>query len=198
VDSFPVDGTSYSYSTNFGSGSEIGTSNFVVWIGAGQPARISALTRDVVYHFRLFEFNGSGATANYNTNAAAGNPISQTTMAGNPGSAASDLAVSAIGAQAFTVTWTKGATGTNTLIVIRAGAAPSGPTDMNSYAADPVFGSGSDLGSGSYVVYTNTGTSVTVTGLSPARAITWAYAFNGADGSQNYRTSDPAKVNANH
>ncbi|NLG36292.1 MAG: hypothetical protein GX548_13165, partial [Lentisphaerae bacterium] len=78
VDSFPVDGTTYSYSTNFGSGSEIGTGNYVVWEGAGRPERISSLERDVIYHFRVFEFNGSAGTENYLTNAAAGNPVSQT------------------------------------------------------------------------------------------------------------------------
>jgi autotransporter-associated beta strand protein len=191
VDSVPVDGTGYTHSTNFGSGSQIGTGNYVVWSGAGQPDRISSLTRDVVYHFRLFEFNGSGATANYNTNTASGNPISQTTMAGNPGSAPTDLALSSIGPSQFTVTWTLGTTSTNTLIVVRAGANPSGPTDMNSYDADPVFGDGDDLGSGSYVVYTNTGTSVTVTGLTPGeRYYVRAYAFNGTGGAENYRTSD--------
>jgi hypothetical protein len=191
VDSFPVDGTGYTHSTNFGSGSQIGTGNYVVWSGAGQPDRISSLTRDVVYHFRLFEFNGSGATANYNTNTAAGNPISQTTMAPNPGSAPTDLVLSSIGSNQFTVTWTLGTGSTNTLIVIRAGANPSGPTDMNSYAANPAFGSGADLGSGSYVVYTNTGTSVTVTGLTPGQSYNVrAYAFNGTGGAENYRTSD--------
>ena len=192
VDSFPVDGTSYSYSTNFGSGTEIGTGNYVVWIGAGQPARISDLSYDVVYHFRLFEFNGSGTTVNYNTNSAAGNPISQTTMAVNPGSIVSNLAITAIGTNQFTITWTKGITGTNTLVVVKALTLPSDPTDMTSYTADTVFGDGDDLGSGSYVVYNGTGESVTVTGLTPGTLYkVEASAFNGTGGSENYRASPP-------
>ena len=197
VDAFPADGTAYTAHTNFGSGNQIGTGNYVVWVGSGQPARISSLERDTVYHFRLFEYNGSAATINYNTNTAAGNPYSQTTMAANPSSAASDLTVTSIGADTLTVTWTKGTAGTNTLIVIRSGADPAAPTDMVTYSANAAFGSGDTTAAGSYVVYTNTGTSVTVTGLSPATQYRiWAYAFNGKDGSQNYRTSDPAKVNA--
>lgn len=197
VDSFPVDGVTYTGSTNFGTASaEIGTGNYVLWVGTGTPNRISSLARDTVYHFRLFEYNGSGDAINYNTSAATGNPISQTTMAINPGSAVTDLALSNIGTDRFTVTWTKGATGTNTLIVVCKESAPSGPTDMNTYDASAAFGSGSDLGSGSYVVYTNTGTSVTVTGLTPGTLYyVRAYAFNGADGAQNYRTSDPANAN---
>ncbi len=192
VDSLPVDGTSYSYSTNFGSGSQIGTGNYVVWIGAGQPARISDLSYDVVYHFRLFEFNGSATTVNYNTNSAAGNPLSQTTIAVNPGSIVSNLAITAIGTDQFTITWTKGITGTNTLVVVKALTLPSDPTDMTSYTADPVFGDGDDLGSGSYVVYNGTGESVTVTGLTPGTLYkVEASAFNGSGGSENYRASPP-------
>jgi hypothetical protein len=142
------------------------------------------------------EFNGSGATANYNTNAATGNRSARRRWR-QSGFGRQRSGGERHRRQAFTVTWTKGVTGTNTLIVIRAGAAPSGPTDMNSYAADPVFGSGSDLGSGSYVVYTNTGTSVTVTGLTPGtRYYIKAYAFNGGGGSENYRTSDPPSTDA--
>ena len=165
VDAFPADGTAYTAHTNFGSGNQIGTGNYVVWVGSGQPARISSLERDTVYHFRLFEYNGSAATINYNTNTAAGNPYSQTTMAANPSSAASDLTVTSIGADTLTVTWTKGTAGTNTLIVIRSGADPAAPTDMVTYSANAAFGSGDTTAAGSYVVYTNTGTSSTVTGL---------------------------------
>jgi hypothetical protein len=39
------------------------------------------------------------------------------------------------------------------------------PLDGNDYTANTIFGSGDDLGDGSYVVYNGTGNSVTVTGL---------------------------------
>jgi hypothetical protein len=124
VDSFPVDGTAYSYSTNFGSGTQIGTGNYVVWIGTGQPVRVSSLLRDVVYHFRLFEFSGSGVTINYNTNFRGRQSDQPDDDGGQPGSVVTDLAVSSIGTHAFTVTWTKATAGTNTLIVIRQGGIP--------------------------------------------------------------------------
>lgn len=189
VDAFPVDGANYVASTNFGGGTQIGTGNYVVWAGSGPIGGLTNLVRDQSYHLRVFEYNGTlGTTANFFTNAASGNPYSLKTMAGVPGSNPTDLAISPIGTNGFTVTWTKGTTGTNTLIVIRAGGNPVDPTDLNSYTADAVFGSGSNLGSGSYVVYNGTGSSVTVTNLVPGSSYTVeATSFNGSGGSENYR-----------
>ncbi len=196
VDAFPADGTSYTDSATFGSGSEIGTGNFVVYAGGSPLASLGGLTRDVVYYFRAFEFNGSGGSENYLTSAVAGNPTNQTTMAVTPGSNPTDLAVSAIGTNGFTVTWTKGTTGTNTLIVIRANGNPTDPTDLNTYAASATFGAGADLGSGSYATYAGTGSSVTVTNLAVGTAYTVeATSYNGAPGAENYR-STPTSVNA--
>jgi len=196
VDAFPVDGASYTANAAFGSGTEIGTGNFVVHSGSGPLATLSGLTRDVVYHFRAFEVNGSGGSENYLTNAAAGNPIQQPTMAEVPGSNPTDLAVAPIGTNGFTVTWTKGTTGTNTLIVIRAGGNPTDPTDRTTYAASATFESGTDLGSGSYAVYAGTGSSVAVTNLAPGTSYTVeATSFNGSGGSENYRAT-PASTSA--
>lgn len=189
VDAFPVDGANYVASTNFSGGTQIGTGNYVVWAGSGAIGGLTNLVRDQTYHIRVFEFNGTlGTTANFLTNAASGNPYSLKTMAAVPGSNPADLTVAPIGTNGFTVTWTKGTTGTNTLIVIRAGGNPVDPTDLNSYAADPVFGGGANLGSGSYVVYNGTGSSVAVTNLAPGTSYTVeATSFNGSGGSENYR-----------
>ena len=189
VDGFPVDGANYSASTNFGGGTQIGTGNYVVWAGSGAIGGLTNLLRDQTYHLRVFEFNGTlGTTANFFTNAASGNPYSLKTMAVVPGSNPTDLTLAPIGTNGFTVTWTKGTTGTNTLIVIRAGGNPVDPTDLNSYTADAVFGNGSNLGSSSYVVYGGTGSSVAVTNLAPGTSYTVeATSFNGSGGSENYR-----------
>ena len=57
VDSNPVDGTVYSASNLFGTGSQIGTGNYVVAIGSG-PHTITGLTASTTYHFRVYEYNG--------------------------------------------------------------------------------------------------------------------------------------------
>ncbi len=77
-------------------------------------------------------------------------------------------------ASAFTATpsttsinigWTRG-NGDAVLVVARDGSAVNAdPTDGNTYTANAAFGSGSQIGTGNYVVYDGTGTSVNVTGL---------------------------------
>ena len=191
VDSFPVDGATYTANAAFGSGTQIGTGNYVVHAGSGPLATLSGLSRDTTYHIRVFEYNGTlGTTVNFLTNSASGNPVSKITMAANPSSAAADLAITAIGTNQFTITWTKGSTGTNTLILVKTSGISTDPSDLISYTANTAFGSGTAI-DGGYVVYTGSGSSVTVTALTPgARYYVRAYAFNGSGGSENYRTSD--------
>ena len=191
VSVFPSDGATNAFTATFGTGyANLGDGNYAVYAGDGTNVTVSGLANDTVYHLRVFEYGGTNTTINYNTNAAPRNPISQTTMAANPGSNPTDLTISSIGTNVFTVSWTKGTTGTNTLIAIRAGNYPSDPVDLTSYTADPVFGGGTDLGSGSHVVYNGTGSSVTVTNLTPgARYYVEASSFNGSGGSENYRAT---------
>lgn len=67
------------------------------------------------------------------------------------------------------------------------GPITSQPTPGASYAASSVFGSGTDLGGGNYVVYAGGGNVVTVTGLSAGAAYSVAvYAFNSAAGNFAY------------
>lgn len=198
VDSFPVDGATYTAHATFGSGTELGTGNYVVHIGSGPLATLSGLTRDVIYHFRVFEFNGTlGTTANFLTSAATGNPASQTTLAANPSTpVASSLAASPIGTTTATLNWTMG-DGMYALVVMKADTSGvSDPSDRSTYTANPAFGSGDETGTGSYVVYKGAGTSVPVTNLDPGRRYYFAvYMFNGSSpGAENYRTSDEPKT----
>lgn len=56
--------------------------------------------------------------------------------------------------------------GVGRVVIAKAGSAVSAlPVDGNYYTASATFGAGSDLGSGNYVVYNGSGSSVTVTGL---------------------------------
>lgn len=73
VDATPVDGTAYTASTSFGSGSQLGSGNFVVFAGSGNSVNVSNLQPSTTYYFAVFEFNGFSTGSNYlTTNPATG------------------------------------------------------------------------------------------------------------------------------
>lgn len=67
VSVFPTDGLSYSAATNFGSGSNLGGNNYVVYNSNGTNVTVSGLNGGVHYYFAVFEFNGTGVGTNYLT-----------------------------------------------------------------------------------------------------------------------------------
>ncbi|MFW6302652.1 MAG: fibronectin type III domain-containing protein [Bacteroidales bacterium] len=67
----------------------------------------------------------------------------------------------------LTANWTRG-NGDNVLVVAReASTAAVAPSSGTTYTANTLYGSGNTTGTGNFVVYNGTGTSVDVTGLSP-------------------------------
>ncbi len=58
VDASPADGTEYIAGTAFGSGSEIGIGNYVVYAGTGNSVSVTGLTAGTTYHTAVYEFNG--------------------------------------------------------------------------------------------------------------------------------------------
>ena len=81
VDTPPQDGTAYLAQTSFGSGSELGTGNYVVFTGAGTAVDISGLTPGTVYYVAAYAYAGAGNTVNYLQNDPATG--SQVTQAGS-------------------------------------------------------------------------------------------------------------------
>ena len=66
-----------------------------------------------------------------------------------------------------TLGWTNG-NGTNRLVVVKSGSAVSGsPTYGTAYAGNAAFGSGQTIAGSEYAVYNGTGTSASITSLSP-------------------------------
>ncbi len=83
-----------------------------------------------------------------------------------PSSQASSITLSNVNSDKVTVTWSRGVGGSKVLVVARPNSASNAePADGGNYTANPAFGSGSQIGTGNYVVYDGTGTSVTVTEL---------------------------------
>ena len=96
----------------------------------------------------------------------------------------------------FDLSWTNG-NGTNTIVLIKSSSAVDGNlVNGTSYPANTTFGSGTPIGTGNYVVYNSTGTSVSITGLSSSTTYYVAlYSFNGSGGTENYFTTLPATGN---
>jgi len=92
-----------------------------------------------------------------------------------PTTQASSFTSSAISNNSMTVGWTRGNGTGGVLVVARAGSAVNAnPVSGTTYTANAAFGSGTQIGTGNYVVYKGTGTSVNVTGL--AAGTTYHYA----------------------
>jgi len=60
VNSDPVDGTTYTANAAFGTGSQIGTGNWVVYAGTGNTVTVTGLASGATYHFAVYEFNDGG------------------------------------------------------------------------------------------------------------------------------------------
>lgn len=99
-----------------------------------------------------------------------------------PSVQASSFTSSSTQPSSSTVGWTRG-NGNNVLVVARAGSAVNtDPVSGNSYTASFVFGAGSQLGTGNYVVYNGTGNSATITNLTPGTTYYFAiYEWNTAN-----------------
>lgn len=63
----PVDGTTYTASSTFGLGSDIGTSEFVVYDGSGTSVIVTGLSASTTYYFNVFEYNGESTCIDYRT-----------------------------------------------------------------------------------------------------------------------------------
>ncbi len=79
---------------------------------------------------------------------------------------ASNITFSNIMYNNFTINWTNGNGYRRAVFVKQAGSGTTAPTDYTTYTANTTFGNGTEIGSGWYCVYNDTGTSVTVSGLS--------------------------------
>ncbi|QSE96352.1 lamin tail domain-containing protein [Fulvivirga lutea] len=57
VDADPVSGTTYIANSVFSTGEEIGTGNFVVYVGDADAVSLTGLTQGTDYHFAVYEYN---------------------------------------------------------------------------------------------------------------------------------------------
>lgn len=161
------------------------TITFAAPIPAGQEVMI-----------RWSDLNDSGndhtlAIDDVTINAGGGTPC---VSASEPTTASSGPSFSSISCTSMTLSWANG-DGAKRLVVARAGSAVVGtPSDQQAYTANSVFGSGSTIAANEFIVYNNTGNTVTITGLSGATTYHFAiFEYNGtgcpASGENYFLTS---------
>lgn len=128
--------------------------------------------------------SGGGASANAVVN------VTGTITSTEPTSQASAVITSAIGDSTITINWTNGDGGSRIVVVRPTISAAVAPTDGVAYTANTALPSAGTTGTGNYVVYSGTGSSVIVTKLSPSTNYTiTVYEYNGATTTINYLTS---------
>jgi len=115
----------------------------------------------------------------------------QNTTSTAPTSESSDISTSQNLGSKITISWNKG-NGTRNMVIMKAGSAVDAtPSDNGNYDPNPVFGEGSDLGGGNYVVYNGGGSSVSISGLSLNTQYHIAVVtLNGNEGDEKFYTSN--------
>ncbi|HEX2535653.1 MAG TPA: hypothetical protein VHK69_18055, partial [Chitinophagaceae bacterium] len=166
VDAIPADGTDYLAGTtaSLATAPEIAPGQKVIFDHFGDLIDLTSVATNTTYHFRIFEYDGSGSTIAYQTAQSATASINSLST---PTTAASAITFSEITSSSMTLSWTKG-NGSRRIVVARAGGPVTAqPADLVNYPANNVWTSGTQLGSGNYVIYSGNGNSTPLYGLLP-------------------------------
>ena len=176
VDFVPQDATEHPAQAAWG-GSDLGNGQYAVYNGNSSTVTLTNLLPGTVYHFAVFEYNGSGSNTRYLTQQylaySASTSVAPSTPAGN--SQLTVLENSAL------LQWQNG-NGQRRLVVLRAGAAVSQlPVNLTAYPAQAGFGNGSQIGAGEFVVFAGTGNQVNITGLASGQTYHYIiFEYNGS------------------
>ncbi len=187
VNQTPVNGTTYTANTGFGSGTSLTGGNFVVYDGTGSTATITGLLGSTTYYFAAYEYDNS-------TNCFTPSPLlgSGSTSCTAPNTSATSLIVGSTGSTTVAISWTNGS-GTQRIVVAKEGSAVDFvPVNGTSYTANASFSQATDLGSGNKVVYNGTGNFTTIQGLEQGKSYHFAV-FEANCAGQQYKITTPAR-----
>jgi len=187
----PSNGTEYTANSNFGSGTNLNSGNYVVYQGTGETFSLTGLSAGITYHFSIYEYNGTGSNTLYQSITALTG--SQVAAYETPTTQTSNFNVSGSSDSSITISWTAG-DGSSRIVIARASSTINSlPSDNSSYTGNTEFGLGSEIGNNNFVVYSGSGTSVTVTGLqSNKKYFFTVLEYNGTTGLEQYLlTSNP-------
>lgn len=194
----PSAGVTYTASSTFGSGTAF-NGGYVVYNGSAETSmQVTNLASATTYYFEIFEYNGTTGAQLYFGDTASGNPNSQATTspATTPTVQATNLAWNG-----SVISWTRG-NGSFIMVVMKEGSAvDTQPTDGVVYTASSTFGSGTQIGTGNYVVYKGTAANFTIDQTSLTNNVTYhyrAYEFNGGPTTEKYNISTTTGNPANY
>lgn len=187
ITSLPVLGTVYNANATFGTGSDLGGGNFVVYAGVGDSLTVTGLQNTTKYYFAVFEYAVSNDTIKYQLQQPYSD--SMTTLSPAPTLAPSNIQFSHVGTTSLTISCTAGNGNGRIFLLKAADSIRALPQDGIAYRANTLFLYGSAFADGSYVV-ANTGTGANVTGLSPGTTYyVKIFEYAGAGGATDYLTS---------
>jgi predicted heme/steroid binding protein len=189
VTAVPIDGFEYTANTAFGSGYELATDEFVVFSGTGNIGHtLTNLQPHTTYHFKVFEYNGSGTNTYYLVNNDAnGNPVYETSQAtvSYPSVQTNNIFINSKTTTSFNVNWTNG-DGSGRILIARAiNPVDVEPQDLVSYSNfSGGYGNASyEIGTGNYVLYAGASVSDNVYNLQPGTNYHFAlFEYNGSSG----------------
>ncbi len=190
VNADPANGTVYTANAVYGTvGTEIGTGNYVVYIGTGEDVTVTGLEEGTNYYFKAYSFD-NGTNCYNTTNTASGNGTTSVSPPCYPSTYPTDLTTSNATTTTMDATWTNSAPDDIIVLAHAGSAVDADPVNGQTYFGNAAFGSGSQIGTGNFVVYIGNGTTVNVTGLTASTTYYFkAYSYNA---SLCYNTVNPA------
>ncbi|MFH0866373.1 MAG: GEVED domain-containing protein, partial [Bacteroidota bacterium] len=146
----PSQNTVYTGNAAFGSGTQIGaTGAYAVYNGSLSTITVSNLLPSTTYYYAIYTYNAAGPCFLEPTTRSG----SFITASCSPTIQPSSPTISCISSTTLNLRFTRG-NGNRAIVVARAGSAVnSDPVYNTAYTASAVFGGGSQIGAGNYVVY---------------------------------------------
>lgn len=186
----PQNADEYTANAVFGTGTNLGDGQYVVFNGTGNTVQLTNLLPSTTYYYAIYEYNGTGTliryltATSYTATAPTAHPPTQPTTNVRLYQASTTTSIE--------FNWMSG-NGTGRLIVMREGSPVTfTPTDLTTYPANRQFGMNS-VGGNQYMVYNNDGNVVTVTGLDMTKTYYFQFfEYNGTT-APVYRTSNNAQ-----
>lgn len=187
VDAIPQDLVMYPGNSNFGLGTELTPGNYSIAAQMnGSGFSLASLKAGKTYHIGVFEYNGTNYPV-YNKTAAT---ISFSVPL-EPTLAPTSFSQQSRDGDRMRILWTSGNGGKRIVVARKDQAVTYKPVDGSTHTGNTVFGTGTEVAPGEFVVYDGTSYYFDLTGLEKASTYHFAvYEYNTSDGGVNdYLTS---------